>query len=1224
MLQFKSGTFFRTCQRASIAFALFSAILAAGFKSFALNESPQTFTLDGQLFVTGTSTPLLDSNAVLKIQIINPTGTCLLYEELQTVNTSATDGYFHINVGSLVGSAKRTTSDPGRSMNQIFQNLSVIPAANVPGQTCAGGAYTPAAGAVRYFRMTVTPSATNVADTLTPDIVIDAVPQAMIAQSVQGLERAGILQVATGTSLALTQANLEAVFTTPAYTNLQTILAGNFMRQDSSGASLPSYAADPSGVSAGDIWYDSTTNQVKYQSNSGVQTLGTSSGGIGSLTVSSDFSVNGVTAGTVSSGSVLLALNSISTPGKVSGSALTSGTISGSTSINTSGSLISTGTVSGLTVQATNLRVYNAANYAQFQAAAGMSTDVTYTLPTTAGSNGQFLTTNGTGTLSWASPTVAGTISIGQGGTNAVSFAGNRIIASNSTGTALQAFACSLNQVISFDASGNAACSAVTSLGGFILNGGNTTAGAISIGTNDNQPLQLKTNNTVAMTISQGGNIGIGTATPAAPLDVSGTIQASGSALISDNAAWANTFLSGSAPGGSVLIAGKTATGKAHFGMYESGSGGYNGMVSTSSYGSFYGFTYNTSTPISGSGLYVHDDHTEVYASGQKAFRADGADVSFYTPNAGNVATERITILGTSGFVGIGTNAPATALNISGAFTANGMSSAPGVSASRTGRIYYDYSANKFKVSQNGGAYTDLVPTGNGDVLNNGNTLGAPLTVGTNDAQPMKLEVNNSTAMTISQNGYVGIGNTSPASPLDIASTSTDTSGTFTGQKVLVTHAPAADASMAIVVGSSSSVQHSTSQNALVLTGTAASVSYSGTSIAANATNVTGLSATANASGGGSANTLTAISATSTYSASGIGNAYGVKSQTNMNNNGTLANFVGGSFGITQNHASATTTAAYGVKSNITHTAGTISAAYGVHSAVTKTGGTTNNGYGVYISSVQATNKWSLYSDDATAPSFFAGSIGIGITAPATALDISGALTVQGMSSAPAVSASNTGRIYFDYTLNKFKVSQNGAAYVDLVGAGGGGSGDVLNNGNTLAAPLTVGTNDAQPLKLEVNNSTAMTISQDGNVGIGTTSPLEKLSVAGNLIVGTQATRTVATTNRGQLALGSTYIQTVNANTNVDWNDGNLQEINTFVCDGSKTVTFLNVKDGAAYSLLLSGDANHSGTCLFSAGGGRVFKTSGGAVAPTAGKDVLFTFAVIGNTIIYNMTDNLQ
>ena len=147
-------------------------------------------------------------------------------------------------------------------------------------------------------------------------------------------------------------------------------------------------------------------------------------------------------------------------------------------------------------------------------------------------------------------------------------------------------------------------------------------------------------------------------------------------------------------------------------------------------------------------------------------------------------------------------------------------------------------------------------------------------------------------------------------------------------------------------------------------------------------------------------------------------------------------------------------------------------------------------------------------------------------------------------------------------------------------------------------------------------------IAASGMVGIGTSAPVQPLEVNGNMRLGSQITRSTAT-SRGQLAQGSTYTVTVNANTTVDWNAGNIQELNTFLCNGAKTITMNNMVDGGAYTLLLSGTAVHSGTCLF-AGTGLTFKTAGGNVAPTVSKDVLFTFVVIGGTVVFNMVDNLQ
>ena len=127
---------------------------------------------------------------------------------------------------------------------------------------------------------------------------------------------------------------------------------------------------------------------------------------------------------------------------------------------------------------------------------------------------------------------------------------------------------------------------------------------------------------------------------------------------------------------------------------------------------------------------------------------------------------------------------------------------------------------------------------------------------------------------------------------------------------------------------------------------------------------------------------------------------------------------------------------------------------------------------------------------------------------------------------------------------------------------------------------------------------------------------------AGNVQVGNQTSRSTSTA-RGQLGLSSTYSQTSAGSASVNWDQGNMQEISTFVCNGTNTITFTNLNDGGAYTLLLSGSAAHTSTCLFSASG-LTFKTPTGAVAPVSGKDVLFTFTRIGSTVIYNMSDNLQ
>lgn len=104
----------------------------------------------------------------------------------------------------------------------------------------------------------------------------------------------------------------------------------------------------------------------------------------------------------------------------------------------------------------------------------------------------------------------------------------------------------------------------------------------------------------------------------------------------------------------------------------------------------------------------------------------------------------------------------------------------------------------------------------------------------------------------------------------------------------------------------------------------------------------------------------------------------------------------------------------------------------------------------------------------------------------------------------------------------------------------------------------------------------------------------------------------------------TTYTQINAASVTVDWNNGNMQELSTFVCNGgTNVITFSNLMDRGSYSLLISGGAAHTNFCQFTSSG-LTFKTQGGALMPKAGKDVLFTFTRIGTTVIYTMVDNLQ
>ena len=248
------------------------AFLLVAIPHAAFSQSPRTFTVDARLFNPVTPTdPLADNNLTVNIKILNPGKTCVLYEETQTIATAA-DGRFNMQVGSAPGSVKRAGTDPNNSMATIFQNLSAI---NTTNSSCASG-YTPTAADLRYMRITLTPSSTGVPETLAPDTVLDSVPSAIVAESLQGLDRARVLEI--GTPATLSQANVANIFSASHYPKMTALLAGSsvdYVRSSTTnGASLPSLSTAPPSPTAGQIWYDTTSSTVKYYDGTSTRVIG--------------------------------------------------------------------------------------------------------------------------------------------------------------------------------------------------------------------------------------------------------------------------------------------------------------------------------------------------------------------------------------------------------------------------------------------------------------------------------------------------------------------------------------------------------------------------------------------------------------------------------------------------------------------------------------------------------------------------------------------------------------------------------------------------------------------------------------------------------------------------------------------------------------------------------------------------------------------------------------
>src|SRR6202012_1495874 len=112
------------CADALIMMNVIGIVLSALLAWPALaQQAAQTYTLDGQVFSdTSGTTPLAVSGIQFTLQILDPTQTCILYEENQTVDTSATNGDFTVQVGSATSAGKRGTNDVGNAMATVYSN----------------------------------------------------------------------------------------------------------------------------------------------------------------------------------------------------------------------------------------------------------------------------------------------------------------------------------------------------------------------------------------------------------------------------------------------------------------------------------------------------------------------------------------------------------------------------------------------------------------------------------------------------------------------------------------------------------------------------------------------------------------------------------------------------------------------------------------------------------------------------------------------------------------------------------------------------------------------------------------------------------------------------------------------------------------------------------------------------------------------------------------------
>ncbi len=335
-------------------------------EAFVQKSTPQGISIQGNI-LTPQGLPVEASIVNFTVEVRSPSPvSCLLYSENHVLSMIGSGGNFSLILGQGVRSG--TNFENTSTLSQAFENLGTT----LNSLSCSiGNSYTPGASDQRNINLSFNDGAGL--HTLAQLLNVQSVPYAFNADSLQGLSPDKFLNL--GTNSVLTQPNVENIFSPLNYSKLTSLLSyqtSQYVMVGTNGSvALPASASAPLNPSAGQIWYDSFYNVMKYFDGNTTQTLGTSN-----------------------------------PPSVVSGNAITNGIIGGSTAINTTGNIQTSGSVG-----TSKLMLFDhlglGPGYIGMQAPSNIGATSSYNLifPNTIGSSGQVLVNDGTGVLSWVNQT---------------------------------------------------------------------------------------------------------------------------------------------------------------------------------------------------------------------------------------------------------------------------------------------------------------------------------------------------------------------------------------------------------------------------------------------------------------------------------------------------------------------------------------------------------------------------------------------------------------------------------------------------------------------------------------------------------------------------------------------------------------------------------------------------------------------------------------------------